>query len=72
MPLARQQVLPRRCLTLFLLLGFTVADEQDDTYISVPPNQSRDLDKYISGTPLSPKGKIEWNYRVTSVSAKMD
>jgi hypothetical protein len=50
----------------------TVDDEQDDIYIGVPPNQSRDFDKYISGSPLSPKGKIEWNYRFTSVSAKMD
>lgn len=49
-----------------------VGDEKEEIYISIPPNQSRDFEEYISGPTISPKGKIAWSYQVTSVSARVE
>jgi hypothetical protein len=48
----------------------TVGDFKNEVYLSVPPSQSRDFENYVSGPPVSAKGKIQWNYRITSVSAQ--
>jgi len=50
----------------------TVGEVEDVIHANVPPGQSRDFEEYISGPTISPKGRIEWNYRLLSVSAHVE
>jgi len=50
----------------------TVDEEKTEINKSVPQGQSRDFDEYLSGSALSPKGRITWSYEILSVSAHVD
>jgi Tfp pilus assembly protein PilE len=50
----------------------TVDEEKTEINKSVPQGQSRDFDEYLSGSALSPKGRITWSYEILSVSAHFD
>ena len=50
----------------------TVGEETDVIYGNVPPAQSRDFVEYLSGSTISPKGRITWSYQVISVSARVE
>jgi hypothetical protein len=47
-----------------------VDDEKLEVHAHVPPGQSRDFDAYVTGSNISPRGKLTWTYQILSVSAE--
>ncbi len=50
----------------------TVDEERVEIHANVPSGQSRDFDEYLTGSAISPKGRIAWSYGTLSVSAHVD
>jgi hypothetical protein len=47
-----------------------IGQQTETVYLSVPPQQSRGIDQYVLFSSLPTlRGKLAWDYRVTSISA---
>jgi len=49
----------------------TIGTSEEDVSVDVPPGQSRDFDSYVSGNRMSPRGKLNWNYSIKSITAHL-
>ncbi|MYB34791.1 MAG: hypothetical protein F4X92_06650 [Gammaproteobacteria bacterium] len=42
-----------------------IGQEEERINLVIPPGQSRDLSRYVSFETVSPKGTVEWEFKVT-------
>ncbi len=53
------------CLTSDRSSCSVVGQEEARINLVIPPGQSRDLSRYVSFEGVSPKGTVEWEFKVT-------
>jgi len=53
------------CLTSDRSSCTVIGQEEERINLVIPPGQSRDLSRYVSFEAVSPKGNIEWEFKVT-------
>jgi hypothetical protein len=49
-----------------------IAEGSTSPYLDIPSGQARDFERtvYFSGDPISPRGRLEWDYEVSEIRAR--